>query len=86
MGWGRGRAWAGWGRGRGWHRYRFPAWARFRHPLAWGSPWAGAFGPSVVPPGPSPEGEVEFLRAQAEWLQEELAAINSRLEELEQDV
>jgi hypothetical protein len=86
MGWGRGRAWGGWGRGRGWpHWYNFPAWAHLGHAPAWGAPPAGAYGPYAAPSGPSPEQEVEFLRAQADWLQEQLAAINSRLEELEQE-
>jgi hypothetical protein len=84
MGWGRGGAWGGWGRGRAWpHGYSFPAWARFGHAPAWGPPWAGVYGPGIAPPGPSPEQEVEFLKSQASWLQEQLAAINSRLEELE---
>jgi hypothetical protein len=89
MGWGRGRAWGGWGRGRGWHRGYYatglPGWGPFGYPPAWGAPPAGAYGPYAAPLGPAPEQEVEFLRSQADWLQEQLAAISSRLEELEQE-
>jgi hypothetical protein len=34
---------------------------------------------------PAPEQEAEFLRAEAEWLKEQLDAITSRIEELEQE-
>jgi hypothetical protein len=33
---------------------------------------------------PTPEQETEYLRTQAEWLREQLDAITSRIEELEQ--
>jgi hypothetical protein len=64
------RGYAGRG-GRGWrhwfHATGLPGWARY--------------GPYAAPP-PAPEQETEALKAQAEWLQDELDAINQRMEEL----
>jgi hypothetical protein len=91
MGWGRGMAWGGWGpgRGRGWrHRYYapgLPGWARFGCAPGWGDPPPGPYGPYGGAAGPSPEQEGDFLRAQAQWLQEQLEAITGRLDELEQE-
>jgi hypothetical protein len=34
---------------------------------------------------PAPEQEIEFLRSQAEWLEQELEAISGRLAELEDE-
>ncbi|MGD9002198.1 MAG: DUF5320 domain-containing protein [Anaerolineae bacterium] len=86
IGWGRGWPWRGWGHGHGWlHGYRLPSWGRVGHAPAWGMPWSGPYGPHAAASVPSPDQEVEFLRAQADWLQEELAAISTRLEELERD-
>jgi hypothetical protein len=77
---GRGGAWgSGWGGGgRGW-RHRFyatgqPFWAR--QPYAYGP--AGDF-----PPPPTQEQELEGLKREAEWLKEQLDAINQRVEELQ---
>lgn len=82
MGWRRG--WGG-GWGRGWrHRYHatgVPGWAWSGYGPAWGAPPVG-FGPYDVMP--TPEQETEYLRTQAEWLREQLDAITSRIEELEQ--
>jgi hypothetical protein len=65
-----------------------PGWARFGYAPAWGAPSAAAYGPAYYPQQygapPSPEQEAEFLRAQAQWLQEQLDAISKRVEELEQ--
>jgi hypothetical protein len=76
----------GWGRGRGWrHGYYMtgvPGWARFGHAPAWGGP-PPAYGPYPAPP--SREQEVDALRAQAEWLKQELEAVSQRLAELEQE-
>jgi hypothetical protein len=76
----------GWGRGRGWrHGYYItgvPGWARFGHAPAWGGP-PPAYGPYPAPP--SREQEVDALRAQAEWLKQELEAVSQRLAELEQE-
>lgn len=97
MGWGPGRAWAGPARGgrafrypggrRGWrHWYQatgLPGWARFGYAPGWGPSPAAAFAPYAEPP--APEQEVAFLRAEAEWLQEQLEAITQRIEELEQE-
>ncbi len=88
MGWGRGGAWGGgWGRGRGWrHQYYatgMPGWARWGYAPAWGAPPAAAYGPYGVPP--TPEQETEFLKTQAQALQEQLDAISQRIAELEQE-
>lgn len=72
MGWG-----SGWGRGHRWrHWYRAtgqPGWARFGFVPPWG------YGPYAPP---APEHEAADLKAQAEWLQDQLDAINQRIEEL----
>jgi hypothetical protein len=83
-GWG--RPWGGaWGRGRGWrHMYYatgMPGWVRAGYGPAWGAPPTG-FGPYDAMP--TPEQETDYLRAQAEWLKQELDAITGRIEELEQ--
>jgi hypothetical protein len=83
MGWGRGRAWgSGWGRGRGrgWRHWYYatglPGWARFGYTPAWGAP----------PTQPlTREQETEFLKTQAEGLQQELDAISQRIAELEEE-
>jgi len=79
LGWGRGRAWGGWGRGRGWGGRSYAA--GFGYAPAWGAPPMWGYGPYTTP---SAEDESEFLRSQAEWLQEQLDAVTRRLEELEQ--
>ena len=62
----------GWGRGRQWRR-------RWTYsPPAWG---AAPYAPYAAPP--TPEDEVEALKAQAEWLQDQLQAISQRITELE---
>jgi len=84
MGWGRGRG-GGWGRG--WRNMYYatglPGWARFGYAPAWGAPSAPAYGPYATPP--TPEQETEFLKAQAEWLQQQLDGISQRVAELEQE-
>ena len=66
----------GWGRGRGWrNRYYatgLPRWARF---WDWGP---------ATPTQVTKEAETESLKAQAEWLGEQLEAIQSRLAELQE--
>ena len=79
LGWGRGGAWGGgWGRGRGWRHWYYatglPGWARSGYAPAWG-PYA---------PPSTPEQEVEFLRAQAEGLKQQMDAISQRIAELEE--
>jgi hypothetical protein len=64
----------GWRRGRGARRGRGRGWARFGYTPAWGAPYA-----------PPPEQEVGFLKAQAEWLKEQLDAISQRIAGLEQE-
>jgi hypothetical protein len=67
----------GGGRGGGWRwRHWFyatglPGWARFGPPAAWATP--------------TPEQEVESLRAQAERLQSQLDAVHQRVQELEKE-
>jgi len=69
-----------WGdRGR---RLRGRAGGRFGYAPIWGAP-AAAYGPYSAPP--TPEQETEFLKAQAQALQDELNAISQRIAELEQD-
>jgi hypothetical protein len=84
-GWGYGRAWGrgrfagpGYGRGgggRGW-RHQFyatgvPGWARYGYGPSWG-----------VPTPPTRDQEMESLRREAEWLKQELDAINQRVADL----
>ena len=73
----------GWGGGGyGWRHWYYatglPRWARWRAvPPAW------AYGPAYAPP--SREEEIEALKDQAEWLKEQLDAINRRMDELSQE-
>ena len=82
--WGRGR-----GGGRGWRNWYYatglPGWARapMGYP-AWGGlvhsfvPRAGTFAPSMTA-----EQELDALKKQAEFFQDELGQINKRIEQLE---
>jgi hypothetical protein len=68
----------GWDRGHRWRRWFYaiglPAWARFGNTApAWG------YGPDAPP---APEQETKGLKAQAEWLKDQLDAINRRIDEL----
>ena len=76
FGFGRGRGWGGGGRGwRHWfHATGLPGWVRFG-----GASPAWGYGPYAPP---TPEQETEDLKTQAEWLKEQLDAINQRIEEL----
>ena len=73
-----GMGWGGGWRRRHW-RYAtgLPGWARFGRAPAWG------YGPYVEPV--TREQEVESLKAQAEWLKEQLDAISRCLTELEKE-
>lgn len=75
------------GRGRGWRHWYYatglPGWARFGPGFAWGPPPAG-FGP-YYPPAMTPEQEAEALRAQAEWLKEQMDSLNQRIAELDEE-
>ena len=67
------------GRGRRWRHWFYatglPGWLRFGR-----APWWGALaGP------PTREQETETLKAQAGWLQQQLDAVNKRIEELDQE-
>ena len=65
------------GGGRGWRHWFYatglPRWAR------WGIP------PAYPPTPPSREQELEMLRDEAEWLKEQLDAINRYIEEFKQE-
>ncbi|MFP3897439.1 MAG: DUF5320 domain-containing protein [Anaerolineales bacterium] len=72
----------GWGRGRGYRNWYYatglPGWARAGYAPAWGTPPAPSYGAPA-----NREQQIEALRAQSKWLQEQLGAINERIEELE---
>jgi hypothetical protein len=82
--WGRGR-----GGGRGWRHWYYatglPGWARapMGYP-AWGGP-VSAYMPAAGPLGPTmtAEQELDALKKQAEFIQDELGQINKRIEQLE---
>jgi len=83
---GRGGRWGGYGAGRGggwgWRSQAYaPRWAQ------WGPPPATAYGAPFGAPDapPSQEQEVEMLRDEAQWLKEQLDAINQRMDELSQE-
>lgn len=82
LGWG-----GGWGRGWRWRNWYYatgvPGWARFGYGPAWVTPPVWAYGPYAGPP--TREQEAGFLKAQAEWLQKQLEAIEKRVSELERE-
>jgi hypothetical protein len=65
----------------GWRRWfrttGLPRWTRSGC-ASWGAPWD-------EPPAVSRQQETEVLKAQAEWLQRHLAAVNKRIEALEKE-
>ena len=71
-GWGRGYRWRNW-----YHATGLPGWARFGPAPGWGAPPAWG--------APTKEQEAEGLKAQAELLQEQLNAVQKRIDELEQE-
>lgn len=90
FGMGRGGGWFGRGGGRGWRHWYYatglPGWARYGHAPAWGAPPPPtAYHQYPYGTPPTAEQETEFLKAQAEWLQEQLDAISKRIAELEQE-
>jgi hypothetical protein len=88
---GRGGRWGGSGRGRGggwgyrhwYHATGLPRWARGQRFAGFGFPPAEAYGAPDAPP--SREQEVEMLKNEAEWLKEQLDAIDQRMDELSQE-
>ncbi len=70
----------GWGRGWRWRNWYYatglPGWARFGYAPAWSA------APAYT--APTPEQELDVLKRQAEWLQNQLDAINKRVAELEE--
>lgn len=76
MTWGRGRGRGGGNRWRHWyHATGLPYWARGA-PTPPAPRWPAAYG------APTPDDEIEMLKSQAEWLRNELEAIQSRIDEL----
>jgi hypothetical protein len=89
----RGGGWGGHGAGpgRGGFRWRHwyhatgrPRWARSLKHSGFGYPPAWAYDAAYDTP-PSQEQEVEMLKDEAEWLKEQLDAINARMDELSQE-
>jgi len=89
-GWGR-----GWGRGRGWRHWYYatglPGWARAGWLPAWGAP---PYAPYAAPTAPlaygSPyapqmtrEQELDFLKGQAEYLEDALEGVRKQIQEVE---
>jgi len=81
----------GWGRGRGWRRWfhatGLPGWSRA--PMGY-PPWSGPVYLFVPQAGSFPlamtaEQELDALRKQAEFFQDELGQINKRMEQLEEE-
>lgn len=68
-----------------------PYWGPYWPPTppypGWAAPWGFAAGPAGPPPGYGfpygPEAELEFLRGQAEYLEDLLDGIRKRIQELE---
>jgi len=86
FGFGRGGGWGGGWRHRHWyHATGAPGWARYAGPPAWASPPAWPYDPYAYVEPPSRGQEGEALRAQAEWLREQLDVINRRIDQLEQE-
>ena len=82
--WGRGFG-GGWGRGRGWRNMYFatglPGWAR----AGWGAAAATPFAYGAAPYGPqlTQEQQMDFLKGQAEYLEDALEGVRKQMEELE---
>lgn len=85
-GMGLGMGWGWRGGGRGWrHMYYatgLPGWMRSGYAWPWAAPPTYA-SPAYAPPEPDPQQERDALKAQAEWLQEQLDGISRRMSELE---
>jgi hypothetical protein len=90
--WGRG---GGWGRGRGWRNWYYatglPGWARAGYLPAWGAtPYTpyGAYGAPVAYGAPyapqvTREQELDFLKGQAEYLEDALEGVRKQMQEVE---
>lgn len=85
FGLGRGFGRGGWGRRNWYHATGLTGWQRAVMP-AWGgyapNPAYGAYG---APYGPTKEQEAEMLKTQSEYLKEQLANLQKRMDELESD-
>lgn len=69
---GRGMAWRGPGYGRGGYRGFSPYYPEYASP------------PPQAPPYYSPEGEINTLKQQADYMEKDLKAIHERIKELEE--
>jgi hypothetical protein len=71
-----------WGRGRG-----FGMGMAWRRGAGWGAGFAAAPPAYSAPPyaAPTREQELEAMRAQADWLKEQLDAVTKRVAELEKE-
>jgi len=72
MGWGRSWRWPNW-----YYAAGLPARARFGYAPAWG------YGPYAAPP--TQEQLVQSLKTEAEWLKDQLDAVNQHIAELEKE-
>ena len=78
-----GRGGGGWGYRHWYHATGLPRLARGQRFAGFGVPPAVAYGAPDAPP--SREQEVEILKDEAEWLKEQLDAINQRMDELSEE-
>lgn len=78
-----GRGGGGWGYRHWYHATGLPRWARGQQSAGFGYPPAVAYGAPDAPP--SREQEVQMLKNDAEWLKEQLNAIDQRMDELSQE-
>jgi hypothetical protein len=86
-----GRGYGGWGRGGGWGRRNWyyatglPGWARtgYSVPALGGAANPYAYGGTPFPPSLTTQQELDALKGQAEYLEDSLAGIKKRMEEIE---
>jgi hypothetical protein len=93
-GWGRGFGRGG-GRGRGWRNWYYatglPGWARAGSLPAWGAPPYTPYGAAAAPlaygapyaPQVTREQELDFLKGQAEYLEDALEGVRKQMQEVE---
>ena len=95
---GRGRGFGlGWGRGRGWRNWYYatglPGWARAGYlPAAGATPYV-PYGATVAPPAygtpyvpqASREQQLDFLKGQAEYLEDALEGVRKQMEDVESE-
>jgi hypothetical protein len=76
---GYGRGWWGraWRHGRSWWRGRGRGWRFYAGRRGYGPPWG-------YPPQLTPDQELEELKGEAEWLKQQLDAVNQRIDKIEE--